>query len=125
MAYDLHIQREPADDPEPIRFEEWQEAVGKTEGVRLAATDYTEGRNPRTGEVIRIKESHGDAEVFFADEGVWFRAFRWRGGSASFNSPGEFPNPVWHAAASLAYLLNAEIRGDEGEAYDATTGQMI
>lgn len=124
MAYELHILRPPANGPKPIQLEEWQEAVESTAGIRLSADDL-EGRNPMTGEIIRIQGCHGDVEVYFAEQDAWLKIFRWRGISASFPAPRQFPDAVWKAAASLSSLLGAEICGDEGEAYDATTGEMI
>ncbi len=47
--------------------------------------------------------------------------FRWFRGSVSFAArfePGDIAHPVWTAAVSLASLLGAVIRGDDGELYD-------
>ena len=125
MAYELHIERPPANHSKAIRFKEWREAVESTAGTRLAASDDIECRNPKTGEIIRIQGRHEDVEVHFVEQDAWLKVFRWKGRFASFNAPRQFPDAVWKAAASLSSLLGAEIRGDEGEAYDATTGEMI
>lgn len=125
MAYQLHIERPPASDPEPIPFEEWKEAVERVEGIRLEAIQQREGRNPFTGEVVTFKARPGSVEMFVEAENTWVPIFLWHEGSISFRAPRQYPDPIWKAAASLAALLGAEIRGDEGEAYNPATGEMI
>ena len=125
MAYELHIERPPANDPTPIPIEEWEEAVKQVEGIRLAAIPQVEGRNPFTGEVVVFKGIHGNVEVFIEAQNDWVTVFRWHGGSASFRAPQQHPDPAWKAAAALTTLLGAEIRGDEGEAYNPSNGEMI
>jgi hypothetical protein len=99
--------------------------VGRVEGIRLALNDHVEGVNPFTKEVVRFRGIHGNMEVFFEAQYEWIRVFLWHRGTASFPAPRQYPDPVWKAAAALAALLEAEIRGDEGEAYNPATGEMI
>lgn len=123
MAYDLHIERA---DETRIALSEWRAAIEATEGVRLFAATAHTITNPKTGEVISIGAREGDAEVLFPD-GEWISVFRWRGKSAAFTArfdPTETSHPAWRAAVALATHLGAEIRGDEGEAYDFQTGEV-
>ncbi|MCW1885235.1 hypothetical protein OKA04_10890 [Luteolibacter flavescens] len=123
MAYHLHIAK--ADESE-IASDAWQAAVIETEGIRLLAADAQTITNPATGEVIRLRASEGDAEVFFPDQDRWHLVFRWRGNSAAFDARlAETDHPVWEAAVALATALGAIIRGDEGEAYDLQSAKVI
>src|SRR6187399_1009918 len=115
MAYCLHIERE---NEVPIALAEWRAAVEKTEGVRIFALAAHTGINPQTGEILRMQANEGDAEVFFPDEQEWQSIFRWRGDAAIFAARFDITktsHPIWKAAAALATLLGAVIRGDEGE----------
>jgi len=131
MPYCLHICRPTEDlneDPTPIALEEWRAAVAVTEGVRLFSDKAHMATVPTTGQVIKVSANEGDAEVFFSSDDRWYPVFHWHEGSAAFNArfePGDASHPAWAAAVSLADRLGAEIRGDEGEAYDLQTGQVI
>jgi hypothetical protein len=77
--------------------------------------------NPRTGEVIGISNSGGDAEVFFPDNAAWSRVFRWSASGISFRACQDFELPasaIRLVAAELARGLDAQLVGDEGEFYD-------
>jgi hypothetical protein len=130
MAYDLHIERPAASsdsEPGPITLTEWRAAVSVIDGVRIATGLIHTITNPKTGEQISFPISEGDAEVYFPDQKAWHLVFRWRDGSAIFTArirPGG-GSPVWVAAAALAAHLLAVIRGDEGEIYDLSSGQII
>jgi hypothetical protein len=123
MAYEIHIERvndkgEPAD--ESITLSEWKAAIENQKNVRLASNDIV-GTNPATGEVIRIPNSDGDAEVFFPEESKWYRVYRWRKGKINFKGLPSFDNPndtIRQTTRLLAEVLGARIVGDEGEFYD-------
>lgn len=117
MAYRIYIHREGRN---PISLLEWQTAVQQADGVRLAEGD-TECTNPKSGEVIAVSNSGGDAEVFFPSQSKWFHVFSWRNGKVAFKGPSSFDaidDSVRKAATQLASLLNARIIGDEGEPYE-------
>jgi hypothetical protein len=123
MAYEIHIERvndtgESAG--EPITLSEWKAAVENQENIRLTSDDVV-ATNPATGEVIRIPNSDGDAEVFFPEESKWYRVYRWRKGRITFKGLPSFDNPndtLRQATRLLAKSLEARIVGDEGEFYD-------
>ncbi len=123
MAYEIHIERvndEGKSVGEPITLFEWKLAVENQENVRLSSEDAV-GKNPATGEVIRIPNSDGDAEVFFPDESSWHRVYHWRKGRISFRGLPSFENPndrIRQTTRLLAKFLEAKIVGDEGEFYD-------
>ncbi|MCA9046056.1 MAG: hypothetical protein KDA69_17135 [Planctomycetaceae bacterium] len=123
MGYALHIER--VEEP-PIELAEWRSAVNSTTGVRLVG-ERVHRLAGAEGAAIEIDARVGDAEVLFS-EGDWGSVFCWRGGSASFDgryhSP-DAPSAVWNIATQLAKRLNAVIRGDEGEKYDLSTGEVI
>ncbi|WP_367871485.1 hypothetical protein [Luteolibacter sp. Populi] len=124
MAYDLHIERK--EDSTPISYREWCEAVEATLGLRLSQEEATLA-NPVTGEGIRIAGRAGDAEVFFPGESIWSPVFRWGENSAAFSAKwvnNDPSHPVWAGASALATLLQADIRGDEGETYNLVTGEL-
>jgi hypothetical protein len=121
MAYAIHIERR-AHDAEHMLLElsEWRAAVERTDGVRMAEGDFLI-TNPKTGEVIRLRNEGGDAEVLTGD-GSWRRAFRWSpSGRISFAAPRDFETPtsaIRRLALKLARELDAVLVGDEGEIYD-------
>jgi len=125
MAYYLHIER---DEEKPIAFCEWQAAVYATEHLRMFASAVHTGINPQTGEVLSMRANEGDVEVYFPESGEWTSVFRWREESAVF-APRvdsiDVTHPTWKAAVSLAKILNARIRGDDGEEYDLATGRIV
>mgnify|MGYP000896878071 CR=1 FL=1 len=131
MAYELHIERLPLSDegePTPIPLDEWKSALSATEGVRTCPSGANSITNPKTGGIISIPSRDGDAEVYFSDERAWHPVFRWFKGAAHVNArfePGDSSHPVWVAAVALATRLGAVIRGDNGEAYDLQTGEVI
>jgi hypothetical protein len=122
VAYGIHIKR-CASDGEilPIALSEWQAAVRQTPNVRMAEGDF-ELTNPKTGEIIRLRNDGGDAEVFFPANAAWLRVFRWSpDGRVSFNARGDFDlptSPIRRLAAELARVLGGSLIGDEGEKYD-------
>ena len=48
----------------PIALSEWRAVVQQTHNVRMAEGDF-EITNPKTGEIIRLRNAGGDAEAFF------------------------------------------------------------
>jgi len=123
MAYELHIDKGPRN----LSLGEWKLAVESTEGARFVSRDHTI-INPTTGERITIPYRDGDVEVYWPTDEKWRAAFSWFEGVASFRanfSPGDRSNPVWRAAVQLASKLGAVIRGDNGEIYDHTTGDVV
>jgi hypothetical protein len=122
MAYEIHIARRHLDGQIlPIALSEWRAAVQHTPGVRMAKGDY-EITNPKTREIIGLRNAGGDAEAFFSAKAEWLRVFRWSpSGRVSFRPPGDFDLPtssIRHLAAELARALGASLIGDEGEVYD-------
>jgi hypothetical protein len=87
----------------------------------MAKGDY-EITNPKTREIIGLRNAGGDAEAFFSAKAEWLRVFRWSpSGRVSFRPPGDFDLPtssIRHLAAELARALGASLIGDEGEVYD-------
>ena len=122
MAYEIHIERRGANAQRlPIALSEWRAVVERTDDVRMAEGDF-QTTNPKTGEVIGIRNSGGDAEMFFSDKAAWLRAFRWSpSGRISFRAPRDFEVPtsaIRQAAIVLARGPGALHVGDEGEIYD-------
>jgi hypothetical protein len=65
MAYEIHIERRaPEGQILPIALSEWRAVVQQTQNVRMAEGDL-EITNPKTGEIIRLRNAGGDAEAFF------------------------------------------------------------
>jgi len=65
MAYEIHIaRRAPEGQILPIALSEWRAVVQQTHNVRMAEGDF-EITNPKTGEIIRLRNAGGDAEAFF------------------------------------------------------------
>jgi len=80
MSDNMHIDRvdengEQSD--EGITPDEWVEAVGKIEGLRIA------GKKDEFGQ-----DSEYDAELYDKSDGEWDRIFLWRGSNASFKFSG-------------------------------------
>jgi len=122
MAYEIHIaRRDPDGQILPIALSEWRAAAQQTPGVRVAKGD-SEITNPRTGEIIRLRNAGGDAEVFFPVDAAWLRVFCWSpSGRVSFRAPRDFDLPtslIRRVAAELARALGGSLVGDEGEIYD-------
>jgi len=88
MAYEIHIARRHLDGQIlPIALSEWRAAVQHTPGVRMATGDY-EITNPKTREIIGLRNAGGDAEAFFSAKAEWLRVFRWSpSGRVSFRPP--------------------------------------
>lgn len=121
VAYSIHIVRhDGAGRREPIDMGEWVEAVSALSGVRLASSDHT-ASNPVSGDSIVINSDGADAELYDEQQGAWLPVFRWsKLGSVSFNAPADFDEVTSHVrmvARDLARNLDADIVGDEGEAY--------
>src|ERR1043166_3201179 len=85
MGYSIHIERDP-----PLTLAEWTAAVDQTTEVRLD-TRGCSATNPKTGEVVSIAGSDGDAEVSI--EGTWYPCFHWSDGSVSFRASSDFHEP--------------------------------
>ena len=87
----------------------------------MAEGDY-EITNPKTGEIIRLRNAGGDAEAFFPAKSEWLRVFYWSpSGRISFRAPRDFDLPtsiIRRLAAELAHALGASLIGDEGEVYN-------
>ncbi|HEX8734175.1 MAG TPA: hypothetical protein VF721_02560 [Pyrinomonadaceae bacterium] len=118
MAYEIHLKR--VNDGEPITLSEWKAAVEKLENVRLSTEDLVM-TNPSTGDVIRLPNAEGDAEIFFPEESKWRRVYRWREGRITFKGSPGFDNPndtLRQTTRLLATILDAKITGDGGEFYD-------
>ena len=112
MGYSIHIERDP-----PLTLAEWTAAVDQTTEVRLD-TRGCSATNPKTGEVVSIAGSDGDAEVSI--EGTWYPCFHWSDGSVSFRASSDFHEPytpLRRIAQELARRLKAKVVGDEGEEY--------
>jgi hypothetical protein len=120
-GYSIHIRRRDTGALDSaIALSEWRAVVERTDGVRMVEGDH-EITNPKTGELIRIRNPGGDAEVFFSHEAAWRRVFRWSEGHISFAAPRDFNLPTCFLrglAAELARALDARLVGDEGETYD-------
>ena len=124
MAYQIQIV--PSDELQSERA--WIDAVGQSEGVRIAGGDAQVATNPMTGEEIRIQGRTTDAEIFFPDEDAWYPAIFWCDSKASINARfelGDEDDPAWIAVSKLTQKLNGQLCGEEGEIYDALTGKMI
>jgi len=124
MAYELHIERLTESKPGkaiPIPLDEWKAAVAATPGVRLCTAEFLPLTMPG-GATLNIPLEDGATEVSFPDTQEWQAVFRWHKGTVSFR---DTSHPVWTAAVALASRLQAAIRGDDGEAYDFQTGEVI
>jgi hypothetical protein len=76
MAYAIHITRRAPDAQIlPIALSEWCAAVQQTENVRKAEGDFGI-TNPKTGEIIKLRNAGGDAEAFFPAKAEWLPVFR-------------------------------------------------
>jgi hypothetical protein len=122
MPYEIHIERRgPGDQILPIALSEWRRVVQETKNVRMAVGDL-EISNPKTREIITLRNAGGDAEVFFPPKAEWVRVFRWSpSGRISFRAPRDFDLPassIRRLAAELAHALGASLIGDEGEIYE-------
>jgi hypothetical protein len=122
MGYELHIERRAPDGSRlAIAVSEWRAAVERTNGARIAEGDH-QTTNPRTGEVIVLRNTGGDAEVYFPADAAWRRVFRWsRSGRVSFKATPDFEesaSDLRRVAIDLAGRLGALLVGDEGEIYE-------
>jgi hypothetical protein len=122
MAYAIHIARRTLEGQIlPIALSEWRAVVQQNQNVRMAEGDF-EITNPKTGEIIRLRNAGGDAEAFFPARDEWLRVFRWSPfGRISFTASRDFDLPtsvIRRLAADLAHALGASLVGDEGETYD-------
>jgi hypothetical protein len=106
MAYEIHIaRRDPDSQILPIALSEWRAAAQQTPGVRMAKGD-SEITNPKTGEIIRLRNAGGDAEVFFPVDAEWLRVFCWSpSGRVSFRHPVILICPLPSCGALLRSLL--------------------
>src|SRR5215831_14286595 len=109
MAYAIHITRRgPEGQVVPIALSEWRAVVQQIPNVRLAEGDYNI-TNPKTGDIITLRNAGGDAEALFSPTAEWLRVFRWSpSGRISFNAPSDFDLPtsaIRRLAAELAHAL--------------------
>ncbi len=132
MAYELHIKPHGHDYGDPsthISAEDFRAAVAMLPDCRCRDRAETVGRNPATGEEIRIATRGVVAEVRFPGRKGWFRAtpaewievFHLGGGAISFKAafdPDDPADPVRRNAARLARRLQCTIEGDDGETYE-------
>ncbi|WP_146168280.1 hypothetical protein [Celeribacter persicus] len=118
MAYEIHIER---NNGRPISLNEWMNAVGSVESVRLADTATTIVTNPVTGEKISNPTAHGTAELFDPNSQTWIAMFRWFNGRISTPPSPDFETSNSHQRSvmrALSAQLGAQIVGDEGEIYE-------
>lgn len=128
MGYSIHIE---LPNEGKIAIDEWLAAVEQADNCRVKEESGHSSINPKTGETIKLGGSPGDAEIFDPDEEEWVPALHWREstGSANVNGraigfeDGTLVGPIWDVIRSLAVVLGAQVRGDEGEVYDLETGK--
>ena len=121
MSYTIHIERCDATGArEAIGESEWSAAIEANHILRFRVEDFSV-RNPQTGELISIKTSGYDAELFCQETEEWIPTFFWSpAGIISFGASDDFGDreaPLRLVASALARSLNASLRGDEGEIY--------
>lgn len=108
MAYELSIERD-----QPLTIDEWRTVVKMHPLLRFGPINSA-ASNPKTGEVIVVTGTEGDASIEL--DGRWVSLFRWRKGRVTFaaraiESAGD---PVFKVAFELAKNLGALVRGEEG-----------
>lgn len=121
MGYSLYIERTP-----PLDHEEWLALVDSH--PQLARADEAgEARNPRTGEVLRVDATPGDA-VATAEQSRWLGLssvrvelgrLTWLDGRVllpPFDAE-ETTGPAMQLFASVASQLGGQVVGDEAETY--------
>lgn len=122
MAYMIRITRntEGEADGTTITLAEWIDAVNRIAHVRLAEGDYSVTL-PETGQVFTLRNTGGDAELYFPQANAWRRVFRWDEDDISFVGTEEFASDaacqLRLIARQLAEALEASVVGDEGEVY--------
>jgi len=127
MGYSLHIERSSGDTVTPISIDEWKSAVASVGGVRLQTADKTISNPAKPEQSIRMPLKEGCVEVYIPAENLWAPVITWFEGRAKFRAQRvmDDTDPIWTAAARLAILLSANIRGDEGELYNLATGKPV
>ena len=118
MAYEIHIKRKNG---QPINIDEWVNAVGNVESVRLGDAATTIVTNPATGEQISNPQIQGVAELFDFGSQAWIAMFRWFEGRITTRASRDFDTFNSHQRSvmrALASQLGAQIVGDEGEIYE-------
>lgn len=108
MGYSIYIQ---LPNNEELDIDEWIEAAREIEGCRVP---------------------DGNGEIFDQDLEEWVPALNWddRHGRVSINSraigseSGSLVGPVWDVIRSLAMVLGAEVRGEEGESFNLESGEI-
>ena len=122
MAYTIRITRntEGGEGGGAITLAEWIDAVDSLAHVRLADGDYAVTL-PETGQVFTLRNTGGDAELFFPHADSWRRVFRWDDAEISFVGTEDFASnaacQLRCIARQLAEALHASVIGDEGEPY--------
>lgn len=118
MAYAIHIKRKNG---QPINLDEWVNAVGNDESVRLCDAAALVVTNPATGEQMSSPQAQGTAELFDFDSQARTAIFRWFEGRISTRASRDFDTFNSHQRSvmrALASQLGAQIVGDEGEIYE-------
>lgn len=121
MGYSLHFQRGEEFNPDEFSLDDWKAAVESTDNVRFDSSDYV-GRNPKTGEEIRVKGDPHTAAVYFPDDDEWIKVFSFYDGmisfKAGFSNWDDADNASFRQTAlELASKLGATIRGESEEIY--------
>lgn len=102
----------------PISLEEWKQAIQGLPSVRLCMGDIRV-ENPRSGEVVTMKNLGGDAEYHSNALGGWQRAFQWSPSGQVHLNVGAFLNRKAQIDISIpqeiARRLGAKIY-EEGDA---------
>lgn len=107
MAYCIHIDRKILGTRD-ISIEEWESIVNAHPEMELLSSVKGESN---TGNSLEI-DGHGNAVWFIAERKIYFTYYEGR------ISTSETDHSVQHHMHFLAYYLNAEVRGDEGELYE-------
>ena len=121
MGYAIYISYpwDEQGEQNPIDFDKWCTTIKSIKGLRLATGDIV-GRNPQTGEVLRMANRVGDVEMYDPSTGEWNRKFFWQDGRAIFSPPDDFDRPentTRGMALKIAQTLGAEVRGEGNELY--------
>ncbi|KHK91743.1 hypothetical protein [Novosphingobium malaysiense] len=118
MVENLHIQRQDAEgNLTAITLEEWAEAVGRIDGIRMATGDAA-AANPLTEDVVTLPNRGGDAEVYRQDCQTWMRTMFWTPeGTIRFAAPESKDDTILPLAGKLARELDAGIYDESGKAH--------
>jgi hypothetical protein len=112
MAYSIHIERASDGSRPALSIEEWSATAAKRGDLRIQ--DKLSATNPATGQVIEVP---GPFWVWSGHSSAREVALRFAHGRVSTDRPDE---ETIDLMIVLAQELGAEVRGDEGEVYEAT-----